>query len=364
MSLMMPDPVARFDSAKVSVGVSIALLAPGGAARWDEFVMTCPDATFFHRAGWQAVIEKAFGLKTWFLYAEVDGRIVAVLPLALTNSRLFGRSLCSLPFCVYGGIAGAHPEARAALDRHAQQLAASLGVGHLEYRNREDCPFVQDDGWLEKQLYVTFRKTLQPTDAANLLEIPRKQRAMVRKGIAAGLHSAIDYDIDRFFPVYAANVHRLGTPVFSRRYFQLLRQQFGRDCDIVSIYHDSDIVASVMVFYFRNEVLPYYGAGSERARAVGGNDFMYWEVMRRAVQRGLTLFDFGRSKLGTGAFDFKKNWGFEAQPLPYRYRLYRSKDLPNVNPLNPKYRLFIAAWRKLPLPLANALGPFIVRKLG
>ena len=330
------------------------------AARWDAFVQACPEATFFHRAGWQEVIGKAFGHKTWFLYAEQDGKIQAVLPLAQVKSLLFGNTLCALPFCVYGGIASANPQAFAALDCAAQQLAARLRVDHLEYRHLQ----ARHPEWPGSELYATFRKALLPDSAQNLLEIPRKQRAMVRKGIAAGLTSEIDADTGRFFHAYAASVHRLGTPVFSKRYFAILAEVFGADCEVLSVRHGGSTVCSVLSFYFRGEVLPYYGGGGAAARTLAGNDFMYWEVMRRAVERGCTLFDFGRSKRGTGSFDFKKNWGFEPTPLAYEYRLYASTELPDNNPLNPKYQLFIKMWQKLPITVANFLGPFVVRNLG
>ena len=332
-------------------------------ARWDAFVLDCADATFFHRAGWHTIMEQGFGHDSYFLYAEQDGRIAAVLPLVHLHSRLFGSSLVSLPFCVYGGIAGGGAPARQALDGAAQALARRLGVGHLEYRWR-DAPGVSGDGWLHQPLYATFRRALHADAEHNLLAIPRKQRAVVRKGIANGLHSAIDYDLSRFYPIYAASVHRLGTPVFARRHFALLRSVFGNDCEILTVYQAQQAQASVLVFYFRDEVLPYYGGGSVLARSSGANDFMYWEVMRRAGAHGYRLFDFGRSKLGTGAYDFKKNWGFAPQPLPYTYRLVRASKLPHVNPSNPKFALSIRAWRRLPLPLANLLGPHIVRQLG
>lgn len=363
--------------------------------RWDAFVEACPEATFFHRAGWQTIVQQGFKHDCHFLYAQQDGRIVGVLPLAHVRSRLFGSSLVSLPFCVYGGIAGANPAARLALDAAAQALARRLGVGHLEYRWRElqddvqgnaqdktqnkTQDKVQDDaqdgaqkntresaaaGWLHKPLYATFRRPLQPDAEQNLLLIPRKQRAVVRKAMAAGLHSTVEDDLAHFYPIYAASVHRLGTPVFARRHFALLRTVFGSACEILTVYHGRQAQASVLLFYFRDEVLPYYGGGTPLARSTGANDFMYWEAMRRACARGYRLFDFGRSKLGTGAFDFKKNWGFTAQALPYAYRLVRAKALPEVNPLNPKYALFIRLWRRLPLPLANLLGPHIVRQLG
>lgn len=332
-------------------------------ARWDAFVLDCPDATFFHRSGWQRVIEEAFGHRTWFFLAERNGQIEAVLPLAQIRSRLFGHSLIALPFCVYGGVAGRSDEARAALDAEALRLAASLNVGHLEYRNYSPA-HPGDPAWSGKDLYVTFRKEISGDDEANMNAIPRKQRAMVRKGIKLGLTGEVDQNVDRFFAAYASSVHRLGTPVFSKKYFSLLKEEFGDDCEVRVIVQGETLVAGVLSFFFRDEVLPYYGGGMPVARDVAGNDFMYWNLMQASAAKGYRIFDFGRSKRGTGAFDFKKNWGFVAQPLPYEYRLVASQDLPDVNPLNPKYQLFIRLWQKLPLPLANALGPHIVKDLG
>jgi len=339
---------------------TIKLMQAGDAVRWDQFVMSCPEATFFHRAGWQAVIEQAFGHKTWFLYAETDGQIDGVLCLAEVKSRLFGHSLCSLPFCVYSGIAAVNDAARDALDRRAQELAAELNVGHLEYRNLQ--PHHAD--WGTKDIYVTFRKEILPDPEHNMLAIPKKQRAMVRKGIKAGLQADIDYDVERLFTAYSTSVHRLGTPVFPKKYFALLKSVFADDCEVMTITNQGRIVSSVLSFYFRDEVLPYYGGGMPEARAVAGNDFMYWELMRRACEKGYKVFDFGRSKVGTGAFDFKKNWGFAPQRLHYEYQLHRSREVPDNNPLSPKFQLFIKMWRQLPLPVANAIGPFIVKSLG
>jgi FemAB-related protein (PEP-CTERM system-associated) len=335
-------------------------LQAADSSRWDEFVSACPEATFFHRAGWKTVIQRAFGHRATFLYAEADGRIEGVLPLAEAKSFLFGHSLISLPFCVYGGTAATSDRARAALDQAALALGEKLGVGHLEYRSVAS----HHPEWAHSDLYVTFRKAIDPDVEKNLNAIPRKQRAMVRKGIKAGLKSEIEDGVGRFFAAYSHSVHRLGTPVFSKRYFQVLREVFARDCEVLTVTLEGGLVASVMSFYFRDEVLPYYGGGTEQAREVAGNDFMYWELMRRACERGLRLFDYGRSKHGTGSFDFKRNWGFEPQPLGYEYRLIRSARVPEVNPLNPKYRLAIKMWQRMPLSLANRIGPLIARNLG
>jgi FemAB-related protein (PEP-CTERM system-associated) len=361
MSCLIDVPQEESDLSFHACAPSVRLLEPQHVQRWDEFVMsTCPEATFFHLAGWQTVIERAFGHKTWFLFAESDGIIQGVLPLAEIDSVLFGHSLSSLPFCVYGGIAATTESAREVLDSAAQALATQLKVDYLEYRNLK----IFHSQWPTKELYVTFRKEMAPEAEENMQAIPRKQRAMVRKGIKAGLESAVDEDVERFFSAYAASVHRLGTPVFSKKYFQLLKEIFRRHCELMIITKSGRTVSGVMSFYFRDEVLPYYGGGTAEARDVAANDFMYWELMRRACEQGYRIFDFGRSKRNTGSFDFKCNWGFEPQPLHYEYQLHRAKAVPDHNPLNPKYRLFINAWQKLPLPMANLIGPHIVKNLG
>jgi FemAB-related protein (PEP-CTERM system-associated) len=343
---------------------TLHLLQPHEHARWDAFVRTCPDATFFHLSGWQKVIEESFGIKTWFYFVQQDGQIQGVLPLAEIKSRLFGHSLGAMPFCVYGGVAAIDEGARVLLDEAADKLARELGVGHLEYRGMTRA-HPDEPSWHTKELYVTFRKEISADDEANLNAIPRKQRAMVRKGIKLGLKGVVEDNVDRMFEAYANSVLRLGTPVFPKKYFALLQQTFGEECEVRSIYTDDNrLVASVLSFYWRDEVVPYYGGGMDLAREVAGNDFMYWNLMQAAAARGCRIFDYGRSKLGTGAYDFKKNWGFTATPLPYEYKLYAADTLPDNNPLNPKYQLFIKMWKKLPLPVANFLGPYIVRNLG
>jgi FemAB-related protein (PEP-CTERM system-associated) len=338
----------------------------GAAAAWDAFVRATPAAGFFHLAAWAGVIRRAFGHATHYAWAEQDGAVVGVLPLARMKTALFGDLLASTPFCVYGGSVAATPEAAAALEAHAIGLRARLGAPALEFR-RLDAP---DPGWLERPpLYYTFRKPILLTgdDAKDQQKnIPRKQRAEVRKGIERfRLTSVSDSDTDRLHRIYAESVRNLGSPVFPRRYFRLLAESFPGEADVTTVLHEGTPVAAVLNFHFRDQVLPYYGGGTAAARGLSANDFMYWEVMRRAGrERGATLFDFGRSKAGTGAFSYKRNWGFEAQALHYCYRLADGASIPDNNPNNPKYRYFIAAWKRLPLPVANALGPPLVRGLG
>ena len=352
------------------MAVTVRQLDRASEVAWDRFVEAMPAATFFHRAGWATVIETAFGHRTHFIYTERDGAITGVLPLGRVKTLLFGDTLISVPFCVYGGPVAADAESEAALIAHAEALLAQTGASALELRQlaAPESVMPQDvatPGWTERpDLYVTFRKAIEADHDRNMKAIPRKQRAMVRKGIQNGLTSIANQDSDLLHGIYAESVRNLGTPVFSRRYFRILMDVFGDAADVVTIMDGDAPIASVMNFYFRHEVLPYYGGGSFAARGRAGNDFLYWETMRRAADRGCLLFDFGRSKLGTGSYSFKHNWGFEPAKLHYRFRLKPGETIPDHNPLNPKYRMFIAAWKRLPLPVANTIGPFIVRGLG
>jgi FemAB-related protein (PEP-CTERM system-associated) len=344
------------------MAVKLRPLNEANTLAWEAFVASMPDGTFFHRATWSRVIEAAFSHPCHYMFAEQDGAITGVLPLVRVKTLLFGNALVSTPFCVYGGPLAVEPEAAVALEAHADALRAKLGATVLEMRERH--PVNGDDGVVRSDLYVTFRKQIGRDDSQNMKAIPRKQRAMVRKGMQNGLVSVCNHDVALLHRVYAESVRNLGTPVFSRRYFSILNEAFGDCCDVVTVLDHEQPIASVLNFYFRDEVLPYYGGGTSEARRFAGNDFMYWEVMRRAAARGCRLFDFGRSKQGTGAFAFKRNWGFEPESLHYRYRLAHGARLPDRNPLSPKYRWFVAAWKRLPLAVANKLGPPIVRGLG
>lgn len=330
-------------------------------AAWDAFVNACPDATFFHKSGWQKIIRSVFAHRTWFLYAERAGIIEGVLPLAQVKSRVFGNSLVSLPFAVYGGVAAVNDEAVGVLELEAQKIAERLRVDHLEFRNIQR----RHTEWPVQDLYVRFRKPIAAEVDANMMAIPRKQRAMVRKGIKNGLLSEIDTDVNRFFTLYANNVHRHGTPALPKRYFEALQNEFDSDCEVLTVStSDGRPLSSVLSFYFRDEVLPYYAGDEISARDLAANDFKYWELMRRSCERGLKIFDYGRSKQGTGSYSFKKNWGFEPESLHYEYCLYRRESIPQNNPSNAKYRLLIETWRRMPVSVANWLGPFIVKNLG
>ena len=336
-------------------------MTPGDISSWNSYVLSADMGTFFHLAEWKEIFSQEFGFKPYFLLAEQDGNIVGVLPMVHQQSLLFGNSLVSSPFLVEGGPLANDADVRKALDDAALDLMRQSGAKYVEFRSRTAS---RKDWACRKDLYATFKRAIGPLDEKNLLAIPRKQRAVVRKTLSSSLTSTIDATEDRFFQVYAESVRNLGTPVFSKRYFALLLEKFSGYCDIVVILDNGQAVSAVLSFYFKDAVLPYYGGGTAQARRNGANDFLYWELMRRAAARGYTQFDFGRSKSGTGAFNFKRNWGFEPEWLEYEYFLSRGQTLPEKNPNNPRYRLAIQAWKRLPLPVANFLGPFLISGLG
>jgi len=328
---------------------------------WEAFVHRAAGASFFHHAGWKTVIERSFGHDCHFLVARRQQRISGILPMVHIDSRLFGKALISTAFGVVGGPIADDEASLGALDDAARRMAEQLDVDYLEYRLAEP----SKRAWpADTGTYAQFRKPLADDPEQILPSVPRKRRAEVRKAIAAGLTSRCERDVEHFFPVYAESVRNLGTPVFAKSYFRNLLQVFGDDCDVLTVFDGDRPVSSVLSFYFRDTVLPYYGGGTAAARALASNDFMYWQLMRRASKRGFRVFDFGRSKIGSGAFAYKQHWGFEAKPLSYEYLLLRRESLPQVNPSNPKFHLLIALWKRLPLAVCNLLGPRLARDLG
>ena len=334
-------------------------LAPGDEERWDDFVRQHADGTFYHLSAWRSVIGTHLRHPTYYFYAEQDGKVQGVLPLARVKSRLFGDALISLPFLVYGGPIGNGDKSIESLINHAKSLAEELGVDYLELRNRR--PLTD---WPTKDNYVTFRRAIETDVESNLMAIPRKQRAVIRKAIKTGLVAELDERTDRLYDILSECKRNLGTPFFSGKYLPFIKDTFGEDCEILTVLHEGEVLASVMSFRFRNEILPYYGGGGMAARRFGANDFMYWKVLENACERGAETFDFGRSRKGTGPYNFKKYWGFEPEQLSYEFYLVKSKELPQTDPSSGKYQKFIDAWSRLPLPLAKVLGPPLARLLG
>tara|TARA_R110000824_G_scaffold37553_6_gene115560 strand:+ start:46691 stop:47764 length:1074 start_codon:yes stop_codon:yes gene_type:complete len=334
-------------------------------ARIEAFVLAAAEGTAFHRPAWLLSVSKACGHEWCYLLAEdASGELQGILPLNMIHSALFGRALVSSGFAVGGGIVANNDQAIQLLADAAWSFAERHSFPTVELRGGP----VPEDHWHDKQgVYAGFVKTLADDEESQLLAIPRKQRAEVRKGLANELTVRVGtgkQDRADHYAVYAESVRNLGTPVFPKALFDEVLDGFGDDADILTVLHEGQPVASVLSLYHKQTVLPYWGGGTWAARRFRANDIMYYSLMNHARERGCQAFDFGRSKYGTGAFSFKKNWGFEPQPLSYATRTAEGEEARDVNPMSPKYRAQVAVWQRLPLAVANRIGPMIAKGLG
>ena len=339
---------------------------PDERARIEAFLAKHGEATPFHHPAWLAAVARGTGNRAVALLAEWDGALVAYLPLSLVHSPIFGRVLASSGFAVGGGVLAVDGWDADGMFAAAEELAGRLSSPSIELRGGE-LPNGRA-GWLIRdQSHCGFIAPLAADDEAQLLAIPRKQRAEVRKGLDQSLEIAVgtsEQDRKAHYAVYAASVRNLGTPVFPRGLFDAVLDEFGDDADILTVSHQDQPIASVLSLYHRGAVMPYWGGGVWQARQLRANDRMYFELMLHARQRGCTHFDFGRSKTGSGAYDFKRNWGFTPEPLSYASWTAPGTQARDADPTSAKHAMQIAIWRHLPLALANRFGPLIARGLG
>jgi FemAB-related protein (PEP-CTERM system-associated) len=332
---------------------------------WDSYVESHSEGTFCHRYGWKDVIEVGAGQQCPYLIAEREGKTVGVLPLSIRDSWLFGKASISSMFAVYGGAVADSGEIGKMLEDAAWKYTRSQDIPCLELRTVASSENNTEDWHLPEPTSATFLKAIGGSEGDLLLAVPRKQRAVVRKSLGAGLKCIWDKDLDTFYTLYAESVRNLGTPVFPKTLFKMFLAEFPDDIEIQIIKtSEGRPLASLMSFYHRGVVLPYYAGGTPEARNYAAHDFMYYQLMIRAVERGAHTFDFGRSKIGSGPYKFKKNWGFEPTPLHYRTRTDGNSMGVDLNPNSAKYRLLVKVWKKMPLFLANTFGPMLARHLG
>lgn len=348
-------PVAVLDPA-----VEVREVQRGEEEQWNRFVLNSTTGTHFHLYGWKAVIESILGRRCIYLVAKRGAEMTGVFPISVVRSRVFGDCLVSLPLAVYGGICTEDRESYFQLLEAGSRIAARLGVKYLEMRNRTE-PFATS--LPGRDLYVTFTQDLSPGPEKLMQGLPRDTRYMIRKSEKAGLEWTEDLNLDEFYQLYARNVHRLGTPVFPMQLFRRLLDEFDSGCRIWGVRKQKKAVAGVLCFYFKKEVIPYYSGSLPEYFRDSPNNFMYWKLMLQGWRDGYRSFDFGRSKRGTGACQFKSSWNMRVQELPYRYKLVRAKEVPRMSPVDGKFRTAVSCWKRLPFPLATALGPKLVKSI-
>lgn len=349
----------REDSLQDTALLQIHPLTSEMEAQWDDFVQTHPKATFFHQIGWKNVMQATYGYQPFYFYSERNGQITGIAPTFLISNWMTGRCLISLPFAVYGGVCASDPESDAALMAHLERVAETERVQYLEIRNRNGAIL---PGYRANPRYATFTLPLISDTESLYKSLPKDIRYMIRKGEKAGLTIKRGAELlDTFYHLMTVNLRRLGTPAFPRALFQGLVHEYPSQTEITVVYSADKPVSAGMSFFFRDWMQPYYIGSLDEAKGLAANNFLWWELMKRGAQKGCATFDFGRSKKDSGNFDFKKKWNPQIDTLSYQVRLVRRKEMPNFSPTNSKFQMATNAWKKMPLGLTRALGPYVVR---
>jgi FemAB-related protein (PEP-CTERM system-associated) len=357
----MPNNIVRMVSPIEPSPAPIVVSRGDSEGEWDEFVQDHPAATGYHLWRWRHVFDRAFGLQTEYLIARRGSRVVGVLPLVLFRSMLFGRFAVSLPFVNYGGVVASDDDAARALLARATEVARAGRLAHVEMRHQsrafEELPC--------KQHKVAMTLSLPSSADEAWAGLDRKVRNQIRKAEKSGLvvESGGAELVDAFYRVFAHNMRDLGTPVYSRRLFEQVFAQFPETARVFLVWHQRTTVAAGIAYSHRDGVEVPWASSLGAYRALCPNNLLYWRVIEWAIGAGLREVDFGRSTPGEGTYHFKRQWGATPKPLYWEYALLAGASLPDQSPKNPKFAVAIDLWKHLPLTVANALGPGIVRSI-
>lgn len=329
---------------------------------WDRFVESREDATAHHRLGWKAVFERSFGHPCHYLAAiDGQGEWQGVLPLVHMRSRLFGNFLISLPYVNYGGLLCKSEAAAAALVAQAEVLRRSCRATHVELRHIAP----RGHGLPTRRHKVTMILELAGSSEEQWKLFDPKLRNQVRKAQKSGLEfkrGGLEL-IDDFYAVFARNMRDLGTPVYSKQLFCNILQTFPDSTSIGIVLKSGRIIAAGLISWFKDTLEVPSASSIRDYNALCPNHTFYWETMRFAIERGLRKFDFGRSTVGEGTYNFKKQWGALPVQLNWQYSMDARERLPEISASNPKYRMAIRLWQHLPVGITKLLGPHIVRNL-
>ncbi len=335
-------------------------LAAADDPRWDDYVRAHAQGSLHHLLAWRRVIRRAYGDTEHYLYVECDQKIVGVLPVVERGKPPFTRALVSVPIGISGGVLADNQEIAQLLLEGARAIALREELEYVELKS--EVP-VFDDLATKSDLYFTFRQELFGDRDKQFSAIPRKSRAVLRAAERVGLtYDFTRNDLAPFVDLYAQSLRNLGTPMFPPELFAASLDEFP-DADILTVRQCGRIIGCVLNYYYKDTMLPFFAGAAPEARDVGVNNYLYWAMLESGHDRGYRVFDFGRSKAGTGAFEFKRHFGMEPVPLAYQYDLVNCDELPNVNPTNPKYAKAIEAWQKLPVPVSRWIGPLLARRL-
>jgi len=327
--------------------------------RWDRYVESARLGTLYHTWAWREVIEHSFGHQAFYLTAVRDGTICGVLPLVRISSRLFGDFLVSLPFCSHGGILADNQEAADALLAAAAELARELRVHHIELRQRTALP----TAWHQHSHRVVMEIELPATIDDYLRRLSSARRKRIRYLLKHQLRpewTGLE-GVSEFYRIFAVNMRNLGTPVYPREFFEQQLCRLSDKVRILILRDGSQAVAAGLVSAYRETLELPWAASLPESRRKEAPTLLYWSLIEKAIEEGFKRLDLGRCVPGSGNYQFKQHWQPIAKPLNWYYWLAPGTAIRTFGADNPKFRLATALWKRLPLAVANTLGPRVVR---
>jgi serine/alanine adding enzyme len=324
---------------------------------WNDFVTNSPEGTLYHLTGWRNVIEKSYSHRSYYLLAQEEGKLKGILPLFLVKSRIFGSSLISLPFVDSAGLCSDGDQVEKALFEQTCKIASDEAVEYLELRQKKSLNL----NLVTKTNKVTVSLNLDDDPQQLWKRLPSERRNRIRKTEKLGLsvEFAGKEALNCFYRIFAVNMRDLGSPVHSRSFFENILEEFPDNSQLVLVKYDQKYIGAALGLFFKDTFIIPWVSSLRKYFSLYPNNLLYWEAMKFACSKGLKIFDFGRSSVGSGTFTFKVRWGAKPQPLYWQYQPFKKNKLPTLSADNPKYGTVIKLWKRLPVPITKLIGPKI-----
>ena len=332
------------------------ILEEADGSAWQEFVCSRPQCGLYHDLGWKDVIEASYGHRVPYLLTKRNNKITGILPLALVRSRFFGNSLTSLPFLDFCGLAADDEQSQLSLLKKAEELGQKFGVDYIELRQRE--PTSGNFRTSTQKVLMTLELGSNEDELWNRLSSERRNR--VRRAIKSGLSVEISESsmLPVFYDIWTRNMRDLGSPPHSQKFFERVLENFEGRCAILLVRLEKRYVGSALALFSKDTfTLPWVSSLREYFRLYP-NNLLYWDAMRFAIQRGVCVFDFGRSTQGSGTYEFKSRWGAVATPLYWQFLQIKGRQVKTVSDAS-KFQLAVKVWRRLPISVTRMIGPAV-----
>lgn len=330
-------------------------------ARWDLYVAQHPQALLAHQFAWFGLLQKTFRIRPVYWIAENAGKVVGIAPFFQRYHPGLGRRLTSVPYLNTGGILADNPESRDSLWEGISIWAAKNRVDTIELRSRND-PLPQF-AIREGRSVSVIRLPETETQAWDSLRSSARNRIRKAENADFRVRHGLD-DLHYFWPVYAENMHLLGAPVLTRNFFHNLARTETLQPHLIALEQQGKIVAGMVLTVFKDGAENGWTSSTKAARSAYANDLLYWEAVRWAVSRGLRWLDLGRSESGGGHERFKEKFNAVSTALPYQ-EIHRQGNHWQAVSEEPErlYTVFRTLWKKLPVPLATRIGPYVSRQI-